>query len=221
MLRSRATLLAAIAAGSFGVFVKLTSELAEGELDPLDRAVLAVIAANRSEMVDVVAVDITSLGSVTVLSLLLVAASMFLAFERRWRILLHLVLAAGGAASLSLLFKRLIERERPDVVGRLVEVSGFSYPSGHALASTAIYLTLALLATRITIALRERVAAAILAILVVLAIGSSRMYLGVHYPSDVAAGMLLGTSWALLVSALLDFEAQYRRRRDQRSSSST
>lgn len=214
MLRSRATLLAATAAVSFAVFLKLTNELTEGELDVMDRQILATIARHRTPALDVVAVDITALGSVTVLALLLVSAGMFLAFERRWRTLLHLVVAAVGAGGLSLLLKGVLGRERPDIAGRLVEVTGFSYPSGHALASTAIYLTLALLATRLAVARRERIAALVLAAFVILAIATSRTYLGVHYPSDVGAGMLLGSGWALFVSAA--FELLF-----QRSSSST
>jgi undecaprenyl-diphosphatase len=88
-------------------------------------------------------------------------------------------------------------RARPDLVDHLVPVANASFPSGHAASSAVCYLTLAALASQVTQHRATRRYLAIVAILLVGAIGSSRVYLGVHWPSDVLAGWSFGTLWAL------------------------
>src|SRR5207253_1546946 len=98
--------------------------------------------------------------------------------------------------------KDLIERARPQVVPRLVVVAGYSYPSGHSLASAAMYLTIGILTARHLRSLRDRLILIGTTALLVVMIALSRVYLGVHYPSDVASGVCLGASWAFLLAAL-------------------
>lgn len=188
-----------------GGFIALTAEMLERdeEIAATDYAVLRWIAQFRSSALNGIMVDLTALGSPTIVTLLsIVFLVVFLLLKDRISAL-HLVTASVGGGILSRLFKAAIARERPDIVPRLVDVSGFSYPSGHALFAAAIYLTLAILAARHFARLRERAVIFALAVAVILAVGISRVYLGVHYPSDVASGILLGAAWAFILGAAM------------------
>lgn len=198
-------LLFALATAAFGAFLKLTSELSEGELEPLDRAVLSHVMALRTPLLNGVAVDVTALGSVTIVTLVVSVAAVCFALGRHWSSVAQLVFATVGGAMLSSFFKALLERERPPAVGRLVQVTSFSYPSGHSLASACAYITLAIVVARLVQSRARRVVAFALASFMALTIGASRAYLGVHYPTDILAGLLLGTAWALLVGAAFSY----------------
>ncbi len=142
------------------------------------------------------ATDLTSLGGRSVLTTLVVLIAGFLFLSGRRRTAMLVLLSSIGAALLSTGLKVLFARPRPDLVEHLVGVSTPSFPSGHALLSAAIYLTLgALLAREFPQPALRRyflMAAATLALL----IGLSRVYLGVHWPSDVLAGWCIGALWA-------------------------
>jgi undecaprenyl-diphosphatase len=125
-----------------------------------------------------------------------------LARARRRREALAIALSLGGAILLSYVTKQLVSRPRPPVE-HLQRVTGSSFPSGHATQASAFWFALVLAlsaagASRLAIWL-----AAAVALVLVLAVAASRVYLGVHYPADVVAGTLLGTSWALFVSRSL------------------
>jgi undecaprenyl-diphosphatase len=212
LLRARWSLIAALAALAIGAFVELTEELTEGELDAFDRAVLAQVIALRAPILNGPAVDLTALGSLTVLTLLVAGATLFLFLARDYRAVTQLLIVAIAGGMISSLLKRVIERARPDELSRLVEVSSYSYPSGHSFSSASIYLTLAIVLTSRMPTTFGRTLLIALALLLATTIGASRAYLGVHYPSDIAAGLLLGAGWALLVSALFSY-AKLRRRR--------
>ena len=142
-------------------------------------------------------IDVTALGGGTVLTIAVVLALGALAAARLW-VTAGLVLAATVSGSLAVDFaKQIIARARPEVVPHLVEVSSLSFPSGHSANSAIVYLTLATLLTQAIRgpALRRYVVGA--AIVLVFAIGVSRIYLGVHWPSDVLAGWSFGALWAL------------------------
>ncbi|HLK05183.1 MAG TPA: phosphatase PAP2 family protein [Candidatus Acidoferrum sp.] len=185
---------------SFGIFVKITSELLEHEVRGLDSSILTAVARMRRPWLSGIAVDITALGSFTLVTLIsAIALCVLLSLKDRpaaWQLLLNSV----GAGIWTELTKNIIERTRPVEVTHLVQDSGFSYPSGHSLASAALYLTLAILAGRHLPTTKGRVLVYCLAVIVILLVGMSRLYLGVHYPSDVASGVLLGAAWALLLA---------------------
>ncbi len=185
---------------SFGIFVKITSELLEHEVRGLDSSILTAIAKMRRPWLTGVAVDITALGSLTLVALIsALALCIFLSLKDRpaaWQLLLNSV----GAGIWTGITKSVIERARPEDVTHLVQVSGFSYPSGHSLVSASLYLTIAILAARHLPTTTGRVLLFGFAIAIILLVGMSRVYLGVHYPSDVASGSLLGVAWALLLA---------------------
>lgn len=142
-------------------------------------------------------IDVTALGGETVLTIVVTAAAGFLAVRRHW---LTLALVIGGTVSGSLavgLVKSTVGRTRPDLIDHLVNVWSASFPSGHAANSAIVYLTLALLLMQIVESRVARWYVVAVAVLLVTAIGVSRVYLGVHWPSDVLAGWSFGTLWAL------------------------
>jgi undecaprenyl-diphosphatase len=185
---------------SFGIFIKITSELLENEGRHLDSFILTAVAKTRRPWLTGVAVDITALGSTTLVVLIsAVVLCMLLSLKDRlgaWQLLLNSV----GAGIWTVISKSVIERARPENITPLVQVSGFSYPSGHSLASASLYLTIAILAVRYLPTTKARVLLLGLAVVVILLVCVSRVYLGVHYPSDVASGASLGVAWALLLA---------------------
>ncbi|MDB4991168.1 MAG: hypothetical protein JWN04_6346 [Myxococcaceae bacterium] len=108
----------------------------------------------------------------------------------------------AGVAVWTFSVKNLFARARPDVVYRLLDVQGYSFPSGHSSGSSALYLTIALVFAPHVRHMRNRILLFLGCVLLALAIGLSRVYLGVHYPSDVASGLTFGWGWAFLVAAL-------------------
>lgn len=212
LLRARWTLLLAASITAIGAFLKLTTELSEGELDALDRSLLQRVVALRVPGLNGPAVDLTALGSVTVLTIVCVLSLGLFALLQDRRGFWQLALAAGGGALCSSWLKQLLERARPDQALRLVEVASYSYPSGHSLASASVYLTLALSVARRLPTRRARAWLILFALCLMSAVGASRAYLGVHYPSDILAGLLLGSGYSLLVSALFSYLSARRAR---------
>ncbi|MBN9241749.1 MAG: phosphatase PAP2 family protein [Mesorhizobium sp.] len=142
--------------------------------------------------------DVTALGSTVVLACLTVAAVIWLWIARqRDKALLMFVAMAGGQA-LGAVIKLAVHRPRPSVVPHLVTETSLSFPSGHAMMSAVAYLTLALLAAGVLQSSTARFFLLLLAVLTTFAIGVSRLYLGVHWPSDVMAGWCIGTAWAMV-----------------------
>lgn len=205
LLRARWLLLASLGSAAVGAFLKLTSELDEGELQGFDKAALEAVIAMRTPALNGIAVDVTALGSMTVLTLIVTVAACCFALYAHWGSAAQLVIAAVGGGTISELLKMVLERERPDVVGRLVHVASHSYPSGHSMASASAYLTLAIVVARWLPQPHARKIVVVFALVLAATIGLSRAYLGVHYPSDIAAGLLLGAGWSLLISAAFSY----------------
>jgi undecaprenyl-diphosphatase len=106
--------------------------------------------------------------------------------------------ASGGGWLLNNALKLVFARPRPAIVPHLHEVMSPSFPSGHAMTSAAVYLTLGALLMHISKGRLTKIYCMTIAMLATLLIGSTRVYLGVHYPTDVLAGWLIGMSWALM-----------------------
>ena len=182
-------------------FVRITRELIEGEVGAIDSAILLAMAKLRTPWLTVAAVDVTALGSIT-LVILFSAFTLLVLLVLRDRLgALQLLAASAGAGILTLLTKDLIERIRPAEAQQLIVVSGFSYPSGHSVSTSALYLTIAIIAGRYVQHTGARISIVLAASVVVMMVGSSRVYLGVHYATDVLSGISLGAAWALLLAA--------------------
>lgn len=148
------------------------------------------------------AIDISALGGFTVLCLAGAATLIFLfAFGKRAEALL-LGGSLIGASSINALLKLFLHRPRPEVVPHLAHVSSASFPSGHAMTSAAVYLTLGVMVAQTQENRWARAYLLCIAVVLVLLIGCSRVFLGVHWPSDVLAGWCFGAIWALCMFAL-------------------
>lgn len=175
-----------------------TAELMHaGTTQRFDDAVLLWLNARASPRLDALAVEVTALGSTLVILMTLLVSSIFLwGTEHRYSAALLWVAAAGGGI-LNTILKAAFDRPRPHLFPWRVPYAGHSsFPSGHSMTAMVVYATLAYLVVRIvpTRGLRRFTLAVFAA--VILAVGLSRMYLGVHYPSDVLGGYLIGFAWA-------------------------
>lgn len=187
-------------------FVWLSDEVVEGDTHAIDLWVLKALRRADDPSVPVgpawlaeVARDLTSLGSVSVLAVFVTLAAINLVLVRQRRAAVVIVASSVGGAIVSLALKALIARPRPEIVPHLTEVFTASFPSGHAMLSAVVYLTLGAVLARFTSSRRLRIYYLVVAVALMLVVGASRVYLGVHYPSDVLAGWLAGVAWALLV----------------------
>jgi undecaprenyl-diphosphatase len=144
------------------------------------------------------ALDITALGSATVLGLVVLAVTGYLILHGLYRTSAFIFVASCGGWVLNWALKLAFARPRPDLVPHLRDVMTSSFPSGHALTSAAVYLTLGTLLMRLAEGRLAKFYCIAVAMLATLLVGASRVYLGVHYPTDVLAGWLIGLSWALV-----------------------
>ena len=171
-----------------------------------------------------VAQDITALGGPTVLGLTVLAVTGYLFLHGLYRNGLFVFVASTGGWVLNSTLKQLFSRTRPDVVPHLREVVSSSFPSGHALTSAAVFLTLGALLMRIAEGRLAKYYCMAIAMFVTLLVGMSRIFLGVHYPTDVVAGWLIGMSWALLcwmVERVLERRAGLRREKQEQQASAS
>ncbi|MDO6586397.1 phosphatase PAP2 family protein [Salipiger sp. 1_MG-2023] len=215
--RLEATTLIAIIviAGSLWAFIGLAAEMLEGDLHAFDEAVLLSLRVPGDPslpiggpQLQVAMRDLTALGGVTALSLLVLVVLAFLVMLRRRASALLLLVAILGGQGLSHLAKAGFDRPRPDLVPHGVDVMTASFPSGHSMMSAITYLTLAVMLARTERSLRVRVYFVAVAAVLAILIGVSRVYLGVHWPSDVLAGWSLGAAWALGVWLVARWLAQ-------------
>ncbi|MER8394454.1 phosphatase PAP2 family protein [Mesorhizobium sp. M1340] len=142
--------------------------------------------------------DVTSLGSASVLVLITAAMIVYLLLIRRPGAALLMFVAVAGGQLLSSVLKFDIDRPRPDLVSHLADVASLSFPSGHAMLSAVTYLTLGSMAARFLPGRITKIYVLVLAVLTTVVVGISRIYLGVHWPSDVLAGWCAGFAWAML-----------------------
>lgn len=165
-----------------------------------DNAVLKKFREIRTENLNQSMSDITALGSFSVITLMTIVLIIFLVIEKDWRGLSYIVLITSGASLIPVILKSLFLRERPDIAGHLASVKSTSFPSGHSFGATVAYFGLAFLLSREVKVIKIEILYYLLAIIVVGLVGTSRMYLGVHYPTDVVGGVSCGLIWFSLVS---------------------
>lgn len=202
---SRMLLIFLVLAPSLVLFVNLASEVAEGDTLAFDRWVLQHLRSSDDPSVPIgpawlreAMVDFTALGGGAVLTLVTLLAAGYLLARRKMALALFLAAAVAAGGILNTLLKFGFVRERPDVVPHLVEVSSASFPSGHAMNSAMVFLTLAALLVSAERSWRVRIFLMSAAILLTSLVGVSRAYLGVHWPTDILAGWSVGAAWAVM-----------------------
>lgn len=195
--------LACIVAGVWG-FALLADEVLEGGTQAFDqKLLLAFRHSDTREMLGSPSIqqagrDISALGGVAVLTLLTGIAAGFLALDGKRHMAIFLIGSVLGGLASSTLLKDLFHRPRPDLVPFDVYVSGGSFPSGHSMMAAVTYLTLGALLARSQERKRLKAYFLLVAMLLTFAVGVTRVYLGVHWPTDVLAGWTAGAIWALL-----------------------
>lgn len=191
-------------AGALWAFVEIADDMMSGDLRAFDTAILLAFRTPDDlstpiggRFVAIAMRDLTALGGVTVLTIVSAAVLTFLFLRRERATAVFLAVAILGGQFLSHIAKSGFSRARPDLVPHGVEVASASFPSGHSMMAAVTYLTLAVILCRIEAKFRMRAFYIILAALLTLLVGISRLYLGVHWPTDVLAGWTLGAAWAL------------------------
>lgn len=190
-----------ITAGFWG-FAELADEVMEGETRAFDTAVLLAFHDQDEPIgpkwVQEMGRDFTALGGVAVLTLLTLSVAGFLLLQGNLRLALLVLGAVGSGLLISSLLKLGIGRPRPDLVAHGSYVYTHSFPSGHAMQSAVTYLSMGILLARAQTLRRLKVYLMLIAILITFLVGVSRVYLGVHWPTDVLAGWTAGGAWGLL-----------------------
>lgn len=197
-------LIAAFVLGAGVLFWQLAVRIGRGHTSQWDEAILRSLRSPEDPR-DLIGpawlqeamLDATALGSPFVLGICVVAAVGFLYFEGQRRVALTAAATTLGGALMSMLLKQWFTRPRPAVVPHLREVLSFSFPSGHTMGAAVVYLTLGVMFMKSFRSRRAKAFSLSLAVFLTLAVGISRVYLGVHYPSDVLGGWIAGVSWAL------------------------
>lgn len=179
-------------------FLELTDEVLEGGTKSYDEWIMSLMQSSESasHRMNEAMRDITALGGTAVLVIILIAVSGFMALQKNYRFALLTLLTSGLGVLLTILLKNLLQRERPDFLPKLVEVSTHSYPSGHTMMSAVVYLTLAAIVAFQQEQKRTKFYSIFMGLLLTFLVGISRIYLGAHYPSDVFAGWAVGLAWA-------------------------
>ncbi|GAA3732798.1 hypothetical protein GCM10022225_13620 [Plantactinospora mayteni] len=178
----------------------LDGVLDNDDLTVVDRPIVEWIADRRGGG-DHVVVLVTDIGGKVLLAAILSTVACAVALRlRSWRPVVLAAVAGGGGALLVAGIKALISRDRPDPLYRAVFESGFSFPSGHAASALVILGTVAWLISMVTASRTLQATAWLTAGVLAVAVGLSRVYLGVHYPSDVLAGWALGACWLVTVA---------------------
>lgn len=211
----------ALAALCLGSVLWLSRSLEPGGwVSRVDEAILRYVAEHlRSPFLSAMMADWTALGSLALMIVISTVVVLLLLSIRDPAGAAHLALTVSASYLISIYVKGWFVRPRPSVVPQLIHASGFSYPSGHSVSSAALYVTLAVLAARHVDTHRARVVFFVLAGLVIGLVSLSRVYLGVHYPSDTLGGSLMGAAWALAMAAL--FSRIYWGPRSTRGASSS
>ncbi|MBL8552744.1 MAG: phosphatase PAP2 family protein [Phenylobacterium sp.] len=194
-----------LVAGALWTFLNIGGEMAEGETQAIDARIIVALRTPGnlhdpigSKTVEEAVRDITALGGTTMVAVVTLVAVLAFAFHRKYR---HAAVMGGAvllAWASSQTTKALYARPRPDLVPHEVAVYSGSFPSGHSTLSAACYLTIAMLVASLETRRRTKALVYGLACVILTGVGFSRVYLGVHFPSDVLAGWVLGATWALV-----------------------
>jgi undecaprenyl-diphosphatase len=186
-------------------FVTLAGEVMEGDTQAFDTKILRALRDPSDlsrpigpEWIESSLLDLTAIGGSTVLGLITIAVAGFLVLQTRYRTAVVVATTAGGGELLNAVMKHAFDRPRPTIVPHLRVVYSTSFPSGHAMESAIVYLTLGAILMRAADSRLTKIYILAVAMLLTMLVGISRVYLGVHYPTDVLGGWIVGFIWASL-----------------------
>ncbi len=194
--------------GTWG-FAKIADVVFEGQSTRFDESILRAMRRADDPAIPIgppwlheIGRDVTALGGTAILTLVIAAVAGFLLLRRMYGSMWLVLGATTTGLAVSLVLKRAFARPRPSVVPHLAEATTSSFPSGHSMLAAVVYLTLGILLAR---CVRQRSLKAyflVVALVLTLLVGISRVYLGVHYPTDVLAGWSLGLAWGMMCEIL-------------------
>ena len=185
-----------IVVGSW-IFLETVDEVTEGETDHVDRAIVRWVAGLPTHgWVDEAMRDLTAFGGMVVLAGVTLAASAYLLVRRKYHAAIAMLIAIVGGIALSLTLKGFFNRARPDIIPHGSYTMTTSFPSGHAMLSAVVWLTLATMLGRLEKSPWLKAYFILLGLFVSFLVGVSRVWLGVHWPTDVLAGWAAGCVWA-------------------------
>ena len=200
-----------IVIGGINLFIELTDELKYDLLPGYDQAVTDYIISFRNPVLTKYFVFVTNVGDLYgyLIVVGISAIISFLAFKK-WRGVVQTVFVLILASISNMMLKRFIDRARPGIE-HLVSVETLSYPSGHAMSAMAFYGFLIYLFVRLKINKILKTAVITLLVFLILSIGISRIYLGVHYPSDIAGGYIAGFIWVVFCILIFNLVEVFRK----------
>lgn len=187
-------------------FAALAEDVKEGATLPFDTAILESINRLASPGLDAVMVAYTNFGGVVFVSAVTLLLVGLLLYRKHTYGALLVFAGVSGSALIDFVLKAIFERSRPDLWTHLISETSFSFPSGHAVASSALAACVVVLLWRT----KWRIAGCIGAVVYVLSIGFSRLYLGVHYPTDILGGWLLSLIWVSVVATLIYLRLRHK-----------
>ena len=193
-------------------FAEIADKVRSGATQGFDDAILTWMGAHHSKGIQTAMLEITSLGTGTVVGMIVFIAGMFLWLNQHKHSAILLVVATLGGLVLDNFLKIGFNRPRPQIFQWGTYAVSSSFPSGHAMSSVIVYGTVAYLAARLQQNVASRILTMAFAATMIVLICTSRMYLGVHYPSDVLAGVIVGLAWAGFCMAVLEAAQIYAKR---------
>jgi undecaprenyl-diphosphatase len=203
---------AAVAVLFTWAFSEVAEKVRAGSTQGFDDTVLRWMAAHQTKMLQTAMLEITSLGTGTVVGMIVIIAGLFLWLNQHKHSAILLMAATLGGGVLDNLLKIGFNRPRPQIFKWGTYAVSSSFPSGHAMSSVIVYGTVAYLAARLQQNVASRILTLTFAAVMIVLICTSRMYLGVHYPSDVIAGVIIGLAWAGFCMAVLEAAQLYAKR---------
>jgi len=193
-----------LAAASW-IFVEIADEVLDGETMDFDTWAVRVLRRPDDPKLPIgphwlveMGRDFTALGGIAVLTFMTAAAAVYLGLHRKWHAMLLMVMAVVSGVIFSSILKASFARPRPETGSALTDTFTSSFPSGHSMLSAIVYLVLGSMLARLESHRALKIYFMVVAVLLTFLVGLSRVYLGVHYPTDVLAGWTAGLAWALV-----------------------
>ncbi|MEO5788259.1 MAG: phosphatase PAP2 family protein [Gelidibacter sp.] len=197
--------------GGINLFVELTESLKTDLLADYDQQIAAYVISHRNPALTKYFIFVTHVGDIYGYAAVLIAFTLMSIFVfKNWKYIIQIVLVLILSAVSNLMLKRFIDRARPGIE-HMVSVETLSYPSGHAMSAMAFYGFLIYLFYRFKINIFLKIGVILLLGLLILSIGLSRIYLGVHFPSDIAGGYIAGFIWVVFCVLLFNLIDVFRR----------
>jgi membrane-associated phospholipid phosphatase len=186
-------------------FLEIADNFDGSQIRHFDQKIISIIQGNVSDRLTAIMLWITFIGSVKGVAILTFIVFICLFLTRHRLMAMYLAITVTlGAGAFNQILKLIFKRTRPDIQP-IIQESGYSFPSGHSMGSMILYGSLAFILFKVYKHIWAKIAGAIIGVLLVLIIGVSRIYLGVHYPSDVVGGYLAGAFWILICMCAFTF----------------